>query len=307
MKRWLLLWLAALLLAGCGTSKQVEQPLPTDKDFAEVCAVMYEIARARNSAVSLVGAEGVFYKDKDKYPLDDWADECLADNERIYKALGQINRDVLSKDNAPSYKDVYTAFNDFSEAFIRNDEIFRMLIQSPDNQELKTRFDESSDALIDAADIVDMFTYYFFREYCNYRDIGLYLPYENDEEDTDTDAETGEQESQEVEEESEESDMMDDIVQEPDPTEYTSEGTPINDGFKKDAVPMQKTDRSSCFSEIGYDESEGLLVVTFRSSGASYLYYAVPEDVWEALASADSIGHYYNEEIKGEYTCEKLK
>lgn len=116
-----------------------------------------------------------------------------------------------------------------------------------------------------------------------------------------------EQVLQEEETQANSANMMDDIVSEPDPTEYTSQGTPINDGFKKDSIPMEKTDRSSCFSEIGYDASEGLLVVTFRSSGVSYLYYGVPEDVWDAFSSADSIGGYYNEKIKSEYTCEKLK
>lgn len=111
----------------------------------------------------------------------------------------------------------------------------------------------------------------------------------------------------ELDSETEESEMMDDIVPEPDATEFTSQGTPINDGFKMDSISMEKTDQSSCFSEIGYDENEGLLVVTFRSSGDSYLYYDVPEDMWEALSSSESIGRYYNDNIKGEYFCEKLK
>lgn len=93
-------------------------------------------------------------------------------------------------------------------------------------------------------------------------------------------------------------------VRTPQPT--TSRGTPINDEFDISAVSMQSTPESSCFSEIGYDADREILVVTFRSSGAAYLYYDFSGDMWELLLSSSSKGEFYNAEIKGDYYCEKV-
>lgn len=88
--------------------------------------------------------------------------------------------------------------------------------------------------------------------------------------------------------------------------QYTSQRTPINTEFDYSSFDMIETPDSSAFSEIGYDEDEMLLVVVFRSSGP-YLYYSVPEDIWDGLYNADSKGGYFNQYIKNEYICEKLK
>ncbi len=86
----------------------------------------------------------------------------------------------------------------------------------------------------------------------------------------------------------------------------TSAGTPINYEFSLDRVDMIDTPDSTCFSRIGYDSYNEVLVVTFRDSGATYAYYDVPDDVWGTLESARSMGGYYNSDIKGNYYCEKL-
>ena len=65
------------------------------------------------------------------------------------------------------------------------------------------------------------------------------------------------------------------------------------------------TPKSTEFSQIGYDPSTGTLAVTFRDSGATYTYGGVPESEWNAMQSADSIGKYYNANIKGKYKSEK--
>lgn len=64
---------------------------------------------------------------------------------------------------------------------------------------------------------------------------------------------------------------------------------------------------STCFSEIGYDEDYEILLVRFLDSGSLYEYYDVPESVYEELLSAESPGGYYNENIKGQYECERLE
>ena len=86
----------------------------------------------------------------------------------------------------------------------------------------------------------------------------------------------------------------------------TSAGTPIDEDFNWNNVSMTSTPESSCFSEIGYDSRNEVLVVTFWDSGSSYAYYDVPEEVWDDLCSAKSKGGFYNSDIKGEYYCEKL-
>lgn len=89
------------------------------------------------------------------------------------------------------------------------------------------------------------------------------------------------------------------------PTE-TSRGTPIiYDEDLPSGVSWTSTPSSDCFSRIGYDADEETLGVTFRSSEATYYYYGVPASVWRELSSAASKGGYYNEYIKGQYTCEK--
>lgn len=88
------------------------------------------------------------------------------------------------------------------------------------------------------------------------------------------------------------------------PIGVTSAGTPIIDKSDYDSVKMQSTPNSTCFSEIGY--YDGDLFVVFRDSGAEYVYRDVPKYVWNELNDADSMGRYYNSNIKGNYDCEKL-
>lgn len=73
----------------------------------------------------------------------------------------------------------------------------------------------------------------------------------------------------------------------------------------EDRIIRVETSDSTCFSEIGYDEYRGVLYVTFRSSGASYVYSEVPNEVWKSLLNAESKGSYYNKEIKGQFPCKK--
>ncbi|MBN3886605.1 MULTISPECIES: KTSC domain-containing protein [unclassified Nostoc] len=62
---------------------------------------------------------------------------------------------------------------------------------------------------------------------------------------------------------------------------------------------------SSMAMAVGYDRNEQILQVEFQS-GAVYQYLGVDEDTWEDLHSSDSIGSFYNQEIKGRYDCDRL-
>lgn len=67
-----------------------------------------------------------------------------------------------------------------------------------------------------------------------------------------------------------------------------------------------ETPNSTCFSRIGYYESGKLLIVEFRDSGSIYEYSKFSTEDWENFSSADSLGGYYNEHIKGNYPCERI-
>ena len=65
------------------------------------------------------------------------------------------------------------------------------------------------------------------------------------------------------------------------------------------------TPGSSIFTEIKYDYIGKVLYVRFRNSGEGYCYYNVPYSVWDELKDADSMGSYFNSDIKGYYRYER--
>ncbi len=62
---------------------------------------------------------------------------------------------------------------------------------------------------------------------------------------------------------------------------------------------------SSMANAVGYDEENQVLQIEF-ASGAIYQYSGVEPEVWEELHDTDSIGKYYNAEIKGNYDCDRI-
>lgn len=63
---------------------------------------------------------------------------------------------------------------------------------------------------------------------------------------------------------------------------------------------------STCLSEIGYDETDNILLVRFRDSGIYYAYYDVPLSECKSLYSAESIGLYFNQFIRNNYDYKRL-
>jgi KTSC domain len=62
---------------------------------------------------------------------------------------------------------------------------------------------------------------------------------------------------------------------------------------------------SSMAAQVGYDEDREILQIEFNN-GAVYQYLAVEPEVWEDLQETDSIGSFYNREIKGYYPSVKV-
>lgn len=62
---------------------------------------------------------------------------------------------------------------------------------------------------------------------------------------------------------------------------------------------------SSALVSVGYDR-DGLILETELTGGAIYQYFDVPESVFLELMSADSLGKYYNKNIRNNYRHTQL-
>lgn len=87
----------------------------------------------------------------------------------------------------------------------------------------------------------------------------------------------------------------------------TCSGKVPSTDYDLDDVDFIETPDSTAFTQIGRNPDTGDVVVQFKESGAYYVYYDVPGEVWDDFESADSKGSYYNMEIKGNYDCEKIE
>lgn len=86
--------------------------------------------------------------------------------------------------------------------------------------------------------------------------------------------------------------------------------TPVSDYVDDydylDDFDIYSVDYSTCFDKIGYNYDDETLYLRFLDSQKEYLYLDVPEYVFDELHDSDSPGVYYNDEIKGQYDCERL-
>jgi hypothetical protein len=55
---------------------------------------------------------------------------------------------------------------------------------------------------------------------------------------------------------------------------------------------------------ISFDDEASTLCVSFRDTG-KYLYYDVPDTLFDALCEAPSVGTFFNEKIKGHFRCRR--
>lgn len=68
--------------------------------------------------------------------------------------------------------------------------------------------------------------------------------------------------------------------------------------------PAMQPVNSSMAKAIGYDRTAQTLQVEFNN-GSIYEYAGVEQETWESLQTADSIGKFYNSQIKGKYQCDR--
>ena len=61
--------------------------------------------------------------------------------------------------------------------------------------------------------------------------------------------------------------------------------------------------QSAALKSISYDEAQHALIATFRDSGRTYVYEDVPQELYDALLFADSIGAFFNAHIRDNFAC----
>lgn len=64
--------------------------------------------------------------------------------------------------------------------------------------------------------------------------------------------------------------------------------------------------QSSALEQVTYDPQALTLRTTFRDSGRTYIYRGVPQDVYDGLIFANSIGTFFNAHIRDRFDFEEL-
>lgn len=61
---------------------------------------------------------------------------------------------------------------------------------------------------------------------------------------------------------------------------------------------------SNTIDVVDYDSETRMLAVGFRYDNSTYVYKGVPATVANALADAESLGAFFNRNIRGKYPAE---
>lgn len=69
--------------------------------------------------------------------------------------------------------------------------------------------------------------------------------------------------------------------------------------------PAMQPVNSSMAKAIGYDRTDRALQVEFNN-GSIYQYADVEQQTWESVQTTDSIGKFYNSQIKGRSECDRI-
>ena len=64
--------------------------------------------------------------------------------------------------------------------------------------------------------------------------------------------------------------------------------------------------QSSALEKVSYDEAARTLCATFRESRRTYIYQDVPQELYDGLIFADSLGRYFNAHIRDHFSYREL-
>jgi len=70
--------------------------------------------------------------------------------------------------------------------------------------------------------------------------------------------------------------------------------------------PKRERVKSSVIASVGYDANQRRLEVGFHN-GRVYVYFEVPPSVYEELVMAESVGKFFNEQVKPHYEVELVE
>ena len=65
--------------------------------------------------------------------------------------------------------------------------------------------------------------------------------------------------------------------------------------------------QSSALEQVSYDEATHILRARFRQSGRTYAYYDVPQDLYDSLIFADSLGAFFNAHVRDQFDFEEVE
>jgi hypothetical protein len=64
--------------------------------------------------------------------------------------------------------------------------------------------------------------------------------------------------------------------------------------------------QSSALERVSYDEERHTLCATFRENHRTFIYQDVPQEVYDALIFADSLGGFFNAHIRGHFPYREI-
>ena len=64
--------------------------------------------------------------------------------------------------------------------------------------------------------------------------------------------------------------------------------------------------QSSALEQVSYDARAHTLRATFRENGRTYIYQEVPQELYDGLIFADSLGAYFNTHIRDRFPCREI-
>ena len=59
--------------------------------------------------------------------------------------------------------------------------------------------------------------------------------------------------------------------------------------------------QSAALARVSYDEVAHTLCATMRVTGRTYMYEHVPQEIYDCLLFADSLGAYFDSHIRGHF------
>ena len=73
--------------------------------------------------------------------------------------------------------------------------------------------------------------------------------------------------------------------------------------FRSRSMPVLQ---SAALEAVFYDDTRHTLRATFRDTGRTYLYEGVPQELYDALLFADSIGAFFNRHIRDRFRFREI-